>query len=261
MQRSFILLKPDGVQAALTEPTQEWLTAHGLRIIQSTPLEIGESRLSGIYGKYSPQLRPFTAENFKCYFLGRTCHFIGVEGVDAVARTTELKAELRQLHGSSILGNVAHTPDPHEVDEQWPWLTEDVAEQPGAFTCNLDEWGIWTLPEIQEAVREVWEEVFWPTTHWYPHLTTPPSAGPQWSLTFPPNWDTPLDQIILGLATWTTSYSAAEAFRGALDAIYAPGGYRLAHDGYDTVTALNRTAHRLGGRLEQLTPEEPHHDQ
>lgn len=245
MEKSLLLLKPDALAIGLEGQALERLEGAGLRIVRRETADLCDEHLWRLYGKYQPDERPITAENFRRYLLNRPVVLYKVAGVDAIRRTIAVKRSLRERFGNTIYGNVAHSPDsPAQVDEQWS-LLEATPVRTRPFACRWRNWAGWTLEEIREALVEIWASIRWGAEQ-EPWQRQVPEAPGYVRVHFPERWTTPFDVIVAEMSSFGIDRSAAQAVRAAFSALYDPNGYQVPVWSVEHQFNVRCTAKRLG---------------
>ncbi|MFA6198239.1 MAG: nucleoside-diphosphate kinase [Patescibacteria group bacterium] len=129
VERSMLLVKPDGVAKGLVDRIRELIVAAQLRVVEERRKTITVATATELYREFShrdyfPELVEFMAS--------APLHIFIVEGEDAIRKVREIigKREpasgIRMLWAESIIRNVAHGPHtPAESEEQTRLLMEE----------------------------------------------------------------------------------------------------------------------------------------
>jgi nucleoside-diphosphate kinase len=125
VERTFVMIKPDGVRAGLTGEILSRISKAGLRVVSSKKLRLDRALAEQLY---SPHLgKPFFEELVKFVCSGEV-EVMMVEGDRAIAKMRELigptdpskapKGTVRGDFGKSITENVIHAADSSESAER-----------------------------------------------------------------------------------------------------------------------------------------------
>jgi len=125
VERTFVMIKPDGVRAGLTEEIRSRILKAGLRIVSSKKMKLDRTLAEQLYSPHKG--KPFFEELVKFICSGQV-EVMMVEGKKAISKMRELigptdpsqapRGTIRGDFGKSITENVIHAADSPESAER-----------------------------------------------------------------------------------------------------------------------------------------------
>ena len=120
IERSFLLVKPDGVLGGQVKDAREALVDAGLKIVDQRRIRLTAGQVRRLYPERASGR--FAQEN-EDYMTAGDVVMISVEGTDAVDRTSEVKGKtyksgLRKVFADNFVHNTFHSPDRGEVKRE-----------------------------------------------------------------------------------------------------------------------------------------------